>query len=131
MNDETQQFLEDCKKAGYTHISIGMKDKRVPSSQQIEWYGECKFAMSPNSGGYTGGKPELDVEGKQVGWRERPHVVCAHPKQRENGRPAIWDICKEHHIAGFGASGETKTIRESHPLELGVYALEPEIHCVT
>jgi len=36
MNEETKNFLSECKAAGYTFISIGVKDKRVPSSMKIE-----------------------------------------------------------------------------------------------
>ena len=122
MNDETKKFLLKCKDAGYKWISIGVKDKRVPSSLKIEWYGERKFCSTPNAGGYTGGISIEDLDGKQVGWRVQPYVVCAEPKIRDSGRPAIWDICKSIFPSGSG-SGETHNISADHTFDIGVYDL--------
>ena len=130
MNEETRDFLAECKKAGYTFISIGVKDKRVPSSMKIEWYGERKFCSTPNTGGYTGGIPQCNLEGEQTGWQVRPHVVCGEPNCRDSGRPAIWDICKSSVGRTEGGCSETHGIRYDHILNLGVYDItgnEPQL----
>jgi len=126
MNEETKSFLLECKAAGYTFISIGVKDKRVPSSMEIEWYGERKYGVTPNAGGYAGGVPQRDLDGKQVGWQVRPCVVCGEPKLRDSGSPAIWNICKNGIGSGDGGSGETHGIRRTHTLNLGVYDITGE-----
>ena len=127
MNEETRNFLAECKSAGYTFISIGVKDKRVPSSMKIEWYGERKFCSIPNNGGYTGGIPRNDLEGKQIGWAIRPHVVCGEPNRRDSGHPAIWDICKNGIGRGQGGCSETHGIRNDHTLNLGVYDITEDM----
>lgn len=128
MNTETQELLSACRDAGYTHISIGIRHKTVPSSLKIEWYGQSKHGVGPSQGQYTGAEPRRDLSGKQVAWNQRPRVICAHPNQRATGRPAIWDICEKSDLtAGLFCGGagccETHAIRSDHPLELGVYEL--------
>ena len=132
MNETTQNLLNECKLAGYTHVSIGMKDKRVPSSLDIEWIGDRKYKtmsgghISSSAGLYTGGAPCRDLNGNQTGWLVRPHVVCAWPKMRQTGRPAIWDILKNSPLTAglpYGGAGccETHQVRGGNDLLLGVF----------
>ncbi|MHC4310815.1 MAG: hypothetical protein ACYSSN_12855 [Planctomycetota bacterium] len=103
MNEETTQLLEQCKKAGYKFISIGIKDKRVPSSTKIEWYGDRKHKledggyMRASMGEYSGGVPRKDFEGNQIGWSVRPHVVCGEPHiDGKRFQTALKDILVDH-----------------------------------
>ena len=128
MNNETSTLLQACRDAGYTHISVGIRHKSVPSSMKIEWYGEQKHGVASSNGQYTGGIPMKTSDGKQIGWTTQPHVVCAHPPRRDSGRPAIWDIVEDSDLTAgmlFRGAGccETHQISTSHNLELGVYEL--------
>lgn len=121
MNKETQELLAQCKGAGYTIISIGVKDKRCPSSLEIGWYKDRRFGLGPSDGSYTGGIPLKDLDGNQTGWGDRPRVICGEPKCRKTGRPAIWGIIENIPWNGSGACGETHALRQGHPFELGVF----------
>jgi hypothetical protein len=107
MNEETKKLLLDCKKVGYQFISIGIQDGRVLSSMKI----------TTSYGGYW--------NDEKTG---RPRVVCAEPKIRPNGKPAIWTIIEKSPLSagmlhkGCGC-GETHNVRCDHNLELGVYDL--------
>lgn len=122
MNDETRELLLECKKAGYEFIAIGVVDKRVPISKQIEKFGERKYSRNPSGGAYWGG---IERDGVMV---IKPKVVCAAPNQRDAGRPAIWNICEKSDLTagmeyrGQGC-GESHSIRATHNLDLGCYDL--------
>jgi hypothetical protein len=119
MNEETREFLLECKKAGYEFVTIGVEDKRVPISKRIEKLGDKKYHKTIRSFGvYWGGINRVPTK-----------VVCATPNRHDSGRPAIWDICKNSPLtAGLGyggcGCGESHEIRPNHPLERGCYDLK-------
>lgn len=126
MNEETREFLLECKKAGYEFVAICCMDKRVPISVKLEKVGERKYSKWPSLGTYWG---ESGVANKGDTPRYPPTIVCATPNRRDTGRPAIWDICKNSTlVAGldFGGlgCGESHEIRRGHNLECGCYELK-------
>ena len=128
MNEETREFLLECKKAGYEFIAICCVDKRVPISQKIEKSGERKYHNMPSGGEYWGQAFIRTNDGEKVEARP-PHVICAAPNRRESGRPAIWTICENSTLTaglllkGCGC-GESHRIRDGHNLERGCYDLK-------
>ena len=110
MNEETGEFLLECKKAGYEFIAICVEDKRVPVMKRI------------NNGTYKG-----------MNTLHSPfRIVGGAPNRRDSGRPAIWDICKNStYVAGldFGGCGcsEAHEIREGHNLDRGCYDLKEAV----
>ena len=120
MNEETREFLLECKKAGYEHVAICVEDKRVPISIQIEKRGQRKYGVNPSAGEYWG------VEGSSL---TPLRIVCAAPNRRDSGFPAIWKICKDSDLTagmafrGLG-HGEAHQIRKGHKLEHGYYDLK-------
>lgn len=116
MNERTRELLLECKKAGYEYVAIGVIDKRVPISQQIEKAGDKRYGPYGCTGAYwarLGGPPK---------------VICAAPNRRDSGRPAIWDICEKSPLTasisyrGCGC-GESHEIMSRHDLDLGCYVL--------
>ena len=129
MNAETMELLLECKKAGYEFIAIGVVDKRVPISKEIEKQGERKYCNHPSGGDYWGEIIWKDPNtGKKI-VRQQAKVVCAAPNRRDSGFPAIWKICEESTLTaglsfrgcGFGESHE---VRANHNLEKGCYDLK-------
>lgn len=108
MNEETRDFLLECKKAGYEFVAICIaNDKRVPAMKKII------------DGGYKG-----------LGTLSSPYrLVGGAPNRRDTGRPAIWGICEDSTLTagllfrGTGC-GETHRIRTDHSLERGCYDLK-------
>lgn len=127
MNEETREFLLECKDAGYEFVAICCMDKRVPISVKIEKEGERKYAPFPSSGAYWG-QGSVERDGKKVEVHP-PTIVCATPNCRDSGRPAIWNICKNSTLTaalnwgGLGC-GESHQIRPNHNLERGCYDLK-------
>lgn len=131
MNEETREFLGECKKAGYEFVAICCVDKRVPISMKIEKGGERKYCSNPSLGEYWGQAFIRNKDDEKVEARP-PHVVCAAPNRRESGRPAIWTICENSSLTagllfnGCGC-GESHKIREDNNLERGCYDLKEAI----
>ena len=127
MNEETKEFLQECKKAGYEFVAICCKDKRVPISVKLEKVGERKYSNQPSCGSYWG-QYFREEDGKKIETHP-PTVVCAAPNRRDTGKPAIWDICKNSSLTaaldwgGLGC-GESHQIRPNHNLERGCYDLK-------
>ena len=128
MNEETREFLLECKKAGYKFVTICVKDKRVPITMKIEKFGERKHSNTPSFGEYWGEITKTTDDGEKI--ITRPcKVVAAAPSRRESGRPALWTICEQSTLTaglffrGFGL-GESHEIREGHNLEKGCYELK-------
>lgn len=127
MNEETREFLLECKNAGYEFVAICCVDKRVPISVKLEKVGERKYSNWPSGGSYWGESFTRKESGLPPMYP--PKVVCATPYRRDTGRPAIWNICKNSTlIAGldFGGlgCGESHEIRRDHNLERGCYDLK-------
>lgn len=119
MNEETREFLLECKKAGYEFVTICVEDERVPISKQLEKLGDRKLHNIPSNGGYWG------VESLN----SKPNVVCAAPNRRDSGRPAIWGICERSSLTaglllGGVGCGESHQIRPNYNLERGCYELK-------
>jgi hypothetical protein len=127
MNESTKEFLTECKKAGYKHITIGIQDKRVPSSMKVEKQGDRKYGKFPSGGDYW--NEEKNDDGKII---RHASVVCGEPKIRLDSSPsipAIWGIVKKLNLTsmlvfGGAGNGETHNINQSHNLEIGYYNLE-------
>lgn len=117
MNERTRELLLECKKAGYEFVTIGVVDKRVPISQQIEKTGDKRYGPHECTGAYWGETASFP-----------PRVVCAAPNRRDSGRPAIWDICEKSPLTaglqyrGCGC-GESHEIMSNHRLDCGCYVL--------
>ncbi len=128
MNEETREFLLECKKVGYEFVTICVKDKRVPITLKIEKFGERKYSNFPSFGEYWGEITITEENGEK--FITNPcKVVAAAPNRRETGRPALWTICEQSTLTagmefrGFGL-GESHEIRRGHPLEKGCYDLK-------
>lgn len=124
MNDQTKQFLTECKKAGYEFVTIYIQDKRVPITMQIEKYGEQKYhtlsggLVAPSAGEYWGETWREDVNGDKI-ITNTCKVVAAAPERRESGRPALWTICEQLPItAGLNFRGTG--FGESHDVHRGM-----------
>ena len=128
MNEETREFLLECKKAGYEFVAICVQDKRVPITLKIEKAGERKYGNTSSLGTYWGEAWITNENGEKVMTRPSK-VVAAAPNCRESGRPALWTICEQSTLTagmafrGFGL-GESHEIREDHSLEKGCYDLK-------
>ena len=112
MEDKTQEFLKQCKEAGYEKVTIFAKDKRVPRTMTIKagsWFGNVP-------------RPE-DLPNTPI------NVVCGYPERIDDkGFPKMWAIVKECGLSlqGFGGMGDAYSI---HPhlhglLTSGYYDLE-------
>lgn len=127
MNEDTREFLLECKKVGYEFVAIGVADKRVLISRKIEKAGERKYSNMPSPGTYWGEVVVIGENGEKI-IRRDANCVCAAPNRRESGRPALWTICEQSALTagmefrGFGL-GESHSIRMGHPLEKGCYDL--------
>lgn len=124
MNKETREFLLECKKVGYEHVTIGVEDKRVPTSVRIEKAGQRKYGVNPSGGAYWGVN---EMDGTKVGGIPTK-VVCAAPNRRDSDFPAIWKICEDSPLtAGLGFRGcgcsESHEIISNHRLDRGYYNL--------
>ena len=122
MNEETKQFLAECKKAGYEFVTIYVADKRVPITMQIEKYGDRKYSRFPSSGDYWGETWREDKDGKKI-ITNTCRVVAAAPERRDSGRPAIWGICENLPIMTGCGFGESHNVRPGR-LDKGCYDLK-------
>ena len=113
MNEETRDFLLECKNAGYEYVAICVEDKRVPAMRKIRKPGDYWGYDSR-----SGSTPQIPRR-----------VVGGAPNMRDSGRPAIWGICEDSSLtAGMmfrgSGCGETHQLRRDHPLERGCYDLK-------
>ena len=106
MNEKTQQFLAECKKAGYERVAIFVRDKRVPQTTKFK------------SGVWFGDEPRpQDLPNTPI------NVVCGYPEQLGehfiypgSDWPKMWTIVKECELVaglqfgGFGL-GDAHNVR--------------------
>ena len=88
MTETTQEFLAECKKAGYERIAIFIKDERVPASMLYSPKYQRKSTQSPLGVVVSADPP-----------RKGPH-----PGYKTKDRyPAIWGIVKRLSLNPSGA----------------------------
>ena len=118
MENRTQEFLDECKDAGYERVTIYIADKRVPYSVKIK---------KQSNGGYWGYGTATNPFRVVCGW---PEQTGEHPTLPGNGWPKMWGIVKNLKLNfGGGGSGDAHDIGLSqiHMLTEGYYDLKADL----
>jgi hypothetical protein len=91
MNEKTEKFLEKCRVAGYTIISISCETDLIPSLKH--W-------------------PFKNVSRS---------VFCFPSITTLEGWPLIWDICRDFDVSGGSGHQDQNSLKIKHGLNEGVY----------
>ncbi len=137
MTDETLEFLQECKKAGYERVTIFIADERLPISVKIR---KDNTGLELDDDGINSKGQYCPKNGRMShywghGTDSFPFkVVCAsperkgpHPQYRHKDKwPAIWGIVKRldlNHYGGGNLDGHDIGAHAVPLLDAGYYVL--------